>query len=261
MKEETDLIKIKGYENLLLISETAKTPYSPAIVQHPFTNSGIVCLRNSSGQPGLFDLTKDQKALADWRKQLAVQINRAKSVMDIYTMLNKAYCLTFLKGVRQFLSSEDFSGLLSDAWIRSEYPNDDPDMSQQQLLSLFRDAEPTALMNTDEYAVWAALPDPVTVYRGVTSYNANHIRRMSWTLDRKTAEWFAHRFGENGTVYQARIPKDSVYAFFNGRNEAEIIVDPQCLTELTRVQSEENGYEPADRTEYEESDDMEMSMQ
>ena len=178
MKEETDLIKIKGYANLLLISGIAKTPYSPAIVQHPFTNSGIIYLKNGSGQPKLFDLTKDQKALADWRKQLAVQINRAKSVMDIYTMLNKAYCLTFLKEVRQFLSSEDFSELLSDAWIRSEYPNDDPNMSQQQLLSLFRDAEPTALMNTDEYAVWAALPDPVSVYRGVTSYNAKHIQRI-----------------------------------------------------------------------------------
>ena len=92
MKEEPDLIKIKGYANLLLISGIAKTPYSPAIVQHPFTNSGIVCLRNNSGQPELFDLTADRKALADWWKQLAVQINRAKSVMDIYTMLNKAYC-------------------------------------------------------------------------------------------------------------------------------------------------------------------------
>ena len=259
MKEKTDLIKIKGYANLLLLSEIAKTPYSPAIVQHPFTNSGIVCLRNSSEQPELFDLTKDQKALADWRKQLAVQINRAKSVMDIYTMLNKAYCLTFLKGVRQFLSSEDFSGLLSDAWIRSEYPNDDPDMSQQQLLSLFRDAEPTALMNTDEYAVWAALPDPVTVYRGVTSYNANHIRRMSWTLDRKTAEWFARRFGENGTIYQARISKNSVYAYFNRRNEAEIIVNPKSLMDITEVQSEDAAFEQQSLP-HEQEDEMQMAL-
>lgn len=131
-------------------------------------------------------------------------------------------------------------------------------MSQQQLLSLFQDAEPTALMNTDEYAVWVALPEPVTVYCGVTSYNTNHIRRMSWTLEQKTAEWFAHRFGENGTVYQARIPKDSVYAFFNRRNEAEIIVDPQCLAEIAAMQCEKSEYEATDQTEYA---DMQMSMQ
>ena len=259
MKEETDLIKIKGYANHLLMSGIAKTPYSPAVVQHPFTNSGIVCLRNSSGQTGLFDLTADQKVLADWRQQLADQIERAKSVMDIYTMLNKAYCLLFLKGIRQFLSLEDFSELLADAWIRSEYPNDDSDINQPQLLSLFRDAESTALMNTDEYAVWAALPDPVTVYRGVTSYNAKHIRRMSWTLDRKTAEWFAHRFRENGTVYQARIPKDSVYAFFNGRNEAEIIVDPEFLTDITEAHSEDSAFEQQ-RLPHEQEDEMQMTL-
>lgn len=259
MKVETDLIKIKGYANLLLMSEIAKTPYSPAIVQHPFTNSGIICLKNSSGQPELFDLTADQKALADWRKQISDRIGQANSVTEIYAMLNKAYCLLFLKEIRQFLSSEDFSELLADAWIRSEYPNDDPDINQPQLLSLFRDAEPTALMNIDEYAVWAALPDPVTVYRGVTSYNAKHIRRMSWTLERKTAEWFARRFGENGTIYQARISKNSVYAYFNRRNEAEIIVNPKSLMDITEVQSEDAAFEQQSLP-HEPEDEMQMAL-
>ena len=58
---------------------------------------------------------------------------------------------------------------------------------------------------------------------------------MSWTLEQKTAEWFAHRFGEDGTVYEAQIPKQYIYALFNGRGEAEVIVDPKCLTDIAEA--------------------------
>ena len=82
-------------------------------------------------------------------------------------------------------------------------------------------------MDEEEYAVYQSLEDPVTVYRGVTSYNAKNIKALSWTLDRDTAEWFAHRFGEEGTVYEAQISKEHILAFFNGRNESEVVVDPK----------------------------------
>ena len=66
--------------------------------------------------------------------------------------------------------------------------------------------------------------------------NAKNIKALSWTLDRDTAEWFAHRFGENGTVYEAQIQKKYIYAFFNSRNEPEVIVDPKHLIAIAQVQ-------------------------
>lgn len=59
---------------------------------------------------------------------------------------------------------------------------------------------------------------------------------MSWTLDPKTAVWFAHRFGEEGTVYEAQIDRKYVYALFKGRNESEVIVDPRYLMNITEKQ-------------------------
>ena len=85
------------------------------------------------------------------------------------------------------------------------------------------------------------LDDTVTVYRGVTSYNADNIKALSWTLDYKTAEWFAHRFDEDGTVYEAQIPKQHIYALFNGRGESEVIVDPKHLTDITESQGMDTG--------------------
>jgi len=58
-------------------------------------------------------------------------------------------------------------------------------------------------------------------------------------MDRNTAEWFANRFGENGTVYEAQIQKQHIYAYFSGRNESEVIVDPKYLMELTQLQTME----------------------
>ena len=62
------------------------------------------------------------------------------------------------------------------------------------------------------------------------------MKALSWSLNQETAEWFAHRFGENGTVYEAQIDKKHIYAYFSGRNESEVIVDPSYLTNITEAQ-------------------------
>ena len=81
----------------------------------------------------------------------------------------------------------------------------------------------------------ADLEETVTVYRGVTSYNARNVKALSWTLDKKKAEWFAHRFGEQGTVYQAQISKGNILAIFTGRNESEVILNPKKLEQLKAI--------------------------
>ena len=98
--------------------------------------------------------------------------------------------------------------ILADAWMMSEYANRDANVSKEQLVSMFKQADRTKLMNEVERTQLDALADPVTVYRGVTNYNAKNIRALSWTLDYDTAAWFAHRFGEDGMVYQAKIKKE-----------------------------------------------------
>ena len=150
-------------------------------------------------------------------------------------MTNKPYSMTFLKFAKPHLSQKDFSEILADAWIRSENPNLDKNFKQKELLQMFKDAAPHILMDKDEQKQLAELDDTVTVYRGVTTYNAKNIKALSWTLEQKTAEWFAHRFGEDGTVYESQIPKQHIYALLNGRGESEVIVDPKYLTDITEA--------------------------
>jgi hypothetical protein len=48
---------------------------------------------------------------------------------------------------------------------------------------------------------------------------------MSWTLDIERARWFAKRYGDNGKVWKAVIPKERVLACFYDRGEEELVVD------------------------------------
>lgn len=81
-------------------------------------------------------------------------------------------------------------------------------------------------MDEDERAAFDALPDEITVFRGYSHDDA--ALGISWTLDEDKAEWFARRAvqrsGGTARVAKARVAKDDVSAYFNGRSEQEIVV-------------------------------------
>lgn len=104
---------------------------------------------------------------------------------------------------------------------------------------MFRSIDPQKLMDEEERELFQSLDDVVTVYRGVPPHNDQNVKALSWTLDREVAEWFAHRYGENGTVYEAQIEKENIHAVFLGRNEEEVIVDPERLMGLSQLPDQE----------------------
>ena len=234
MRNETDLNRVKWVAKQLVMIEPHLTEFSPVVVQHPFTSSGMVAIPSDEGIKHV-DITKSPEELVSWQNYMKAQIDEAKSAYHIYMMTNKPYSMTFLKFAKPHLSQKDFSEILADAWIRSENPNLDKNFKQKELLQMFKDAAPHILMDKDEQKQLVELDDTVTVYRGVTTYNAKNIKALSWTLEQKIAEWFANRFGEDGTVDEAQIPKQHIYALLNGRGESEVIVDPKYLTDITEA--------------------------
>ena len=232
MPRTTDLLQVKLVAHTLLDVQIQETALSPVIVSHPFTNSGISALRNEDGSLSMVDLINNSDDCTRWRSTVGQQIDSAENVHQIFALLNPPYYLTFLKFAAASLSEQDLGQLLSTAWTQEECPNQDCNVSKRELVAMFRSVPPESLMDEEERAAHQALEDTVTVYRGVTHYNAKNIRALSWTLDRKTADWFAHRFGEEGTVYEAQIRKEHILALFTGRSESEVIVDPQHLEQI-----------------------------
>ena len=240
MRKETNMAGVRSVAKALLMLDINLTDYSPMIVQHPFTSSGMVAAPTENGL-AMLDITQGDENLSAWRGLMVKQIAQAKNAYHIYMMLNKPYALSFLSLAEPHLSKKDFSEILADAWIRSENPNMDKNFVKKSLVDMFKKADQSILMDGEEKEVFDSFDDTVTIYRGVTSYNAKNIKALSWTTDYQTAEWFAHRFGEEGTVYEAQISKEHILAFFNGRNESEVIVDPKYLTDITEAQAMDTG--------------------
>ncbi len=238
---KTDLQRVKTLTKALLYMEPEMTEFSPMIVHHPFTNSGIVGLQDEQGNLRIGNILESTEDKMQWQKQMEKIIDGTSNVFSLYHLIEKPYVLAFLKFAAPHLSKADFSTILADAWIRSEQPNHDPNLPRSRLLAMFRAADPAILMDDEERKLLDTLEDTVTVYRGVHSAKSNGVNAMSWTLDQETAAWFTGCYRRQGCVYKAKIQKEHIHALFLGRNESEVIVDPKYLTDITQVQSMEQG--------------------
>ncbi|MBE6971758.1 MAG: hypothetical protein E7446_06525 [Ruminococcaceae bacterium] len=241
MRRETDLEQLKRLAKTFLYFDIQLTDFSPLIVKHPFTTSGITGLRGDDGGIIMADLVNNPEDLDKWREAVKEQIDEADSAFQLHMMVDKSYALGFLKYAEPYLSEKDFGQILSSAWISNESPNNDPNISKHRFVQMFKATSPEYLMDAEELMQLQELDDTVTIYRGVTSHNHANIKALSWTLDRDKADWFAHRFGEEGTVYEAQIDKEHILALFNGRNEAEVIIDPRHLKDIIEAPEPEQS--------------------
>ena len=116
MKKETDLGGVKAIAKTLLMTAVNQTPYSPMLVQHPFTSTGLIPFpteMNKGFQP--VDITLNEDNLKIWRESVSQIIDEAENPYHIYMLLNPPYALTFLKLASPCLSRKDFSEILATA--------------------------------------------------------------------------------------------------------------------------------------------------
>jgi hypothetical protein len=118
--------------------------------------------------------------------------------------------------------------LIASVWTDSENINQNLD----QWLEVWDSSIPRRfelVMDEEERAALAALPETFEIYRGMGAEEAAD--GMSWTTDKVKATWFAHRFSglteHMPYLATATVAKANVLAHFLGRNESEIVVLPE----------------------------------
>ena len=159
MAHETDLRRVKLLAHALLDVRIQQTAFSPMIVSHPFTNSGITALRNEDGSLSMVDLVNNADDCTKWRSTVGKQIDSAENAHEVFALLNPPYYLTFIKFTAAALSEQDLGKLLSIAWTQEECPNQDCNISKRELLALFRSVSPEYLMKLSRTTVKRALHD------------------------------------------------------------------------------------------------------
>ena len=98
MRKETDLGGVKAIAKTLLMTAVNQTPYSPMLVQHPFTSTGLVALpteKHEGFRP--IDITLNEENLKRWQESVSQIIDETENPYHIYMLLNPPYAMTFLK--------------------------------------------------------------------------------------------------------------------------------------------------------------------
>lgn len=95
---------------------------------------------------------------------------------------------------------------------------------------IFKRARPAwtlEVFSDEQRAMYDALPESITIYRGVNTAKRHNHRGLSWTLDEEKAYWFARRaalfsHGSDGVVYRGTLAKKDVALVFPGP-ESEVV--------------------------------------
>ena len=221
MTTTTDLQKIREATELLLLVPFSIIEDIPFFVSHPIFDTTTVYLKRCDNERyyNLLDADDYRIIIDEYRERIM-----NASVLGCYMIMRTAYKLTWVKYCRDYLSEEDLAHYVAHAWVEQENPNQDVNCPIPYLTKLFKSCNKKYLMTEKDYQIYQNLPDEITVYRGVgVNRNPNG---LSWTPNLEVAEWFAQRFNskdKKGYVQTAVISKDKVLAYFNTRNEDEIV--------------------------------------
>ena len=204
-------------------------------------NPKDVVLPEESDLNSIKEMTMFLLDLDRWSSNVSLYgraIEAATTPADVISVLSRADTLSAINLMFPKMSRDDLSTALATAWVMSEAPNMDANMSKAQAVRLFKICNPEKMMDEEDLEAYKQLPDEVTVYRGLGTFNATNIKALSWTLDAEQAKWFANRFdfGQgNGKVYRATIKRKYIFAYFNERQEHEVIVDYNRLKNIELV--------------------------
>lgn len=124
------------------------------------------------------------------------------------------------------MGDPDYWSSLSKVWTDSEFPH----VNNQMWRILWNSKRPGRhwAMDASDLSRFEAIRSNsrAVVWRGAGHSKAK--RGLSWTTDRKQAEWFASRFGDRGResfVWELIVPGSKAIAFLTSRGESEIIID------------------------------------
>ena len=179
-------------------------------VIHPVFDKNPIIRMGENGQPKVWDILHDKKALETARELYRESFSTREDVDGILSLIGKPWRLV-LKGIKQYLDNKEFSELLGDIWVDVENPNMDSFVSADVLLEWFQTADKTSLMSGEELETYNHLPDEIQIYQGVGT--ESNPKGFSWTANLEKAEWFAERFSMldgDGYVVTATAKKEDV---------------------------------------------------
>jgi hypothetical protein len=124
------------------------------------------------------------------------------------------------------LKDKDYWTVLGECYVMSSFSHS----NFSDIITFFQSkrSDRINIMTEEEKFEFDSLPDEIEIYRGCSEHeikSGNY--RFSWTTKKSVAQFFAKRnktkHGIKNLVVSRIIKKEEVFAYFNRRNEFEII--------------------------------------
>ena len=220
MLKNTDLEKIKEIAYFLLELDITETEI-PFLITHPiFENNPTY---SNGDWLDLNNVSQRKRATKEMKCRIKEQ-----NLMGVFLIIRKPYRMVFLKLAKEYMSTRDFSKLWAEAWVMSENPNDDVNVSLKESVDFFKEANKLYLMEKEELEVFETIPKEIVLYRGVAK--GRNPKGLSWTSDYEKAKWFSNRFHKGeGYIQKAIVNKKYVLAYFSRRDAEEYVCETYKL--------------------------------
>lgn len=234
MLKRTNLKEVKETAIAFLYLDIEINEKIPIFLNHPFFDTVLFPLHsNGDAELDFVDITTPdnlQKARDEIKSKT---IDRVKNSLQFLSIIRKPYLSAFFKYINIYLSERDYNNFLREMWISVEFLYNDQNVSRNEFIKYFKNANSSMLMEHEDLEIYKNLPDEIEIYRGVKPDSSP--KALSWTLNKEVANWFAKRFEDNGVVYKAKIKKKDILAYFNQRNENEVVVDFKKLYDIEQT--------------------------
>lgn len=174
-------------------------------------------LATGIGQQGAEFLTERIVAVIQNTKERLNTLKKAKRYPSWVFAHERPFRLDAFMECRHLMNKQTAGQLCAAVWIDAENPC--INIEAWRLLFSFYGKR---LMTKEDLKVWNSLPAKFTVWHGD---EGDEDEFLSWTLDKKVAEFFAQRFVNNPrAVISKQVKKADCLCYFGGRNEQEIII-------------------------------------
>lgn len=230
VRNKTDLDGVKSLAKCMLNLPIKHYKEGCPILDHCFIRNAIY--QDEQGQ--FKEITKKQDE--DYvRKYYREEFDKLENYNSFLILVSTPYLPIFFQLTNRYLSDKDYAEALEFVWTGTEFPNKDPNINKRDWISYFKKADRNLLMSNEELEVYNNLPNEVEIYRGINSYG--NYKGLSWSLDYEKAKWFSTRYdeGKTGKVYNGTIDKKYIFAYFNGRNEFEVVVDYTKINNVLEI--------------------------
>jgi hypothetical protein len=167
----------------------------------------------------------------NWKVRRQALVDQLSSFLHLFSSEYRAHALLYMTA---FQPPEIFWPVFLNCWSGC----DDTWCLRKDLLLLFeRYSEQVPALrfaDSEDRAFYESLPEKIVVYRGTSR---SRVRGLSWTIDGKIAEGFAHGHRgmrlPDGVVCSAKIDKETGIFFVSvSRQESETVLNPRRLSRL-----------------------------